>query len=941
MLRTAALVLTALTGFTALVYQVAWQKYLAVLLGSHAEATATVLGIFLGGLSLGYALFGRVSGWLVSRAVEARRRAPILATYGLVEVGIGVYALAFPRLFSGVEFLSLRLPASTETSAFGLDVLLTVLLIGPATILMGGTIPLLTQALARSLDDATRLHAFVYAFNTVGAFAGALIAGLYLVPELGLRACVVMMGWINLGAGLLFMALGRTGSDAHTAEIHDEGRAPARFYRYALVAGLGGFAMMTLQLILNRIGALSLGASHFTFAMVVAVFVLSIALGSLTVTALREIRPSYLIGSQWLLVVILLVAYAYVPDAPYWALRVRLDYPGAVENFYPFYLRIFSWSLLLLVLPVGLSGASLPLIFHHLRREKADLGTMAGRLYAWNTLGSLLGALLGGYLLLFWLDLHHTYRIATGGLAVGAAILTGLVQPRAGRPAYAALAAVLLLLLLAPAWPTTKLASGLFRGAGIRETRGIGPDAFIEKEWTDRDMEIVFYDDDPSSSIAVIARPDGAENGIAVISNGKSDGKIPGDELTMGLAALVPAILSESPARAFVVGYGTGYTVGVLSQLAGIHEVVVAEISSGVIEGAPLFEPYNFQAAGSAKTRIIRGDAYRALLRSPGRYDVIVSEPTNPWVTGVEMLYSREFLQTARSRLTADGIYVQWFHLYEMDDPTVALVLNTYRQAFERVSVWAVTPSDVLILGWADDESVPDLVAMEQRFGQDEYSSLFAALGITSFAELLAHEVIPIGALAGSELSSRVHTLLHPILSHAAAQAFFAAEMARLPTTNRGAGAIAGAENSLVRRYLAGLPEAGRAVALEAITRETCDHYVPLCLSLLARWRHDEPDSPDLARLLVEVRDKNPTLVSSYSEANLQKLSQLFTPAGITGVPSSFESATWALGLFDRFYHHAAPFDSRGVFNAWRRCRIDPRCGSELPRIRQIGLPAE
>ncbi|MFP6628643.1 MAG: fused MFS/spermidine synthase [Myxococcota bacterium] len=943
MVQTAALALTVLTGFTALVYQVAWQNYLAVLLGSHAEATAAVLGIFLGGLSLGYALFGRVSGWLVSRSAEAGRRTPLLEAYGLVEVGIGVYALAFPWVFSGVQVLSLGLPGSAEGATFAIDVLLTVLLIGPPTLLMGGTVPLLTQGLSRSLDDATRLHAFVYGFNTVGAFGGALAAGLYLIPELGLRDCVVAMGAVNIGAGIVFMLLGRLPSAARTSDPRGQGTAPAHFHRYALVAGLGGFSMMTLQTALNRIGALSLGASHFTFAMVVAVFVLSIALGSLAVTALREIRPSYLVASQWLLVVILLAAYTSVPDAPYWASRVRLDYPGAAENFYPFHLRIFCWSLLLLVLPVSLSGASLPLIFHHLRREVGELGTTAGRLYAWNTLGSLLGALLGGYLLLLWLDLHHTYRIAVGALAIGAALLTHLVHPRTARWAYGALAAVLALLFLAPAWPATKLTSGLFRGAAVRDSRGLGPDAFIEWGWaiSRGGMEIAFYDDDPSSSVAVIAHPDRPERGIAVINNGKSDGKLPGDELTMGLLALVPAILSDSPQRAFVIGYGTGYTVGILSQLASAQEVVVAEISSGVIEAAPLFEPYNFHAAGSAKTRIIRSDAYRALLRSSGRYDVIVSEPTNPWVAGVEMLYSREFLQAARNRLTPGGIYVQWFHLYEMDDATVALVLNTYRQAFERVSVWASTPSDVIIVGWNDDEAVPDLVAMERRFGQDDYSGLFATLGIDSFPELLAHEVIPAGALAGTELPPRVHTLLHPILSHSAAQAFFAGETGRLPTTNRGAGARAGAENSLVRRYLAGLPEGARATALETITRETCDHYITPCLTWTARWRHDEPDSPALARLLYELRSKNASHAKSFSEANLQQISPLFGPTGITGIPLSFEAATWVLDLFDRFYHHGAPFDSRGLFNAWRRCRMDPRCGSELPRIRQIGLPAE
>ena len=173
MVRGVALVLTVLTGFTGLVYQVAWQKYVAVLLGSHSEATAAVLGIFLGGLSYGYLLFGKVSRRLIERA-KARGSAPrLLFSYGLVEAGIGLWALLFPLLFQLVQRVSLALPHGSEAVGFFVDVLLTALLIGPPTILMGGTIPLLTQGLSKGLEDATRFHAFVYAFNTAGAFADA------------------------------------------------------------------------------------------------------------------------------------------------------------------------------------------------------------------------------------------------------------------------------------------------------------------------------------------------------------------------------------------------------------------------------------------------------------------------------------------------------------------------------------------------------------------------------------------------------------------------------------------------------------------------------------------------------------------------------------------------------------------------------------------------
>ena len=177
MIRLIALLLTVLTGFTGLVYEVVWQRYLATLLGSHGEATAAVLGIFLGGLAVGYAVFGRASRWLVERAHRRGRRVQLLSFYALVEGGIGAYALLFPLLFSAAQYLSLLSPIDHDALGFAFDVALSALLIGPPAVLMGGTIPILTLALAGNLENATRVHAWIYGANTLGAFAGALEIG--------------------------------------------------------------------------------------------------------------------------------------------------------------------------------------------------------------------------------------------------------------------------------------------------------------------------------------------------------------------------------------------------------------------------------------------------------------------------------------------------------------------------------------------------------------------------------------------------------------------------------------------------------------------------------------------------------------------------------------------------------------------------------------------
>src|SRR5258705_12138707 len=202
MLRWVALALTAVTGFTGLAYEVTWQRYLGILLGDHSEATAAVLGLFLGGLSLGYWVLGALARALVARGRRQQqvsrsepkasedqqqgRPAPLLVVYGAIEASVGVWSLCFPWLFPLVRAASVSLPTGDGALAFTVDTALAALLIVPPAMLMGGTIPFLTQALARNLSDATRLHALVYATNTAGAFAGTLATGFALIRWLGL-----------------------------------------------------------------------------------------------------------------------------------------------------------------------------------------------------------------------------------------------------------------------------------------------------------------------------------------------------------------------------------------------------------------------------------------------------------------------------------------------------------------------------------------------------------------------------------------------------------------------------------------------------------------------------------------------------------------------------------------------------------------------------------
>jgi spermidine synthase len=798
---------------------------------------------------------------------------------------------------------------------------------------MGGTIPMLTQALARSLDDATGTHALVYGFNTTGAFAGALAAGFWIVPALGLAGALVAMAVVNLAAGAIFVALGRRASAAPPlpppeADVRVEG-----FAAFAGAAFLTGFAMMTLQTVLIRMGGLSFGSSEFTFAMVVAVFVLCIALGSFAVSWLPRIPPGLVVVAFWAMVILLVLLYQPLQDSPYWAHRLRVRFSDLPSSFYPYHAAGFAGVLAVIGLPVALSGAALPLFFHHLRREVGQLGDVAGRLYSWNTLGSVVGALLGGYALLFWLDLHHVFRLGIAALAVAGALITVRVLGLGRLGVAVSLAAFLAAVASLPAWSPNRLASGLFRKRLPLEQTFAGPEALFASLISKH--RIPFYDDDPNTSVAVFGSPPDA-----IIVNGKSDSSLAGDRTTTCLAALVPALLAERTERAFVVGYGTGVTAGELAVLPPMREVLVAEISTGVMEAAPLFDYGNQQASTLETLRIVRGDAFRALLRSQGRFDVITSEPSNPWVTGVEMLYSREFLEAARDHLAPGGVFGQWFHTYETDDATVALVLRTYASVFDHVAVWHLTGYDHLLLGVRDAESALDIERIVTRAGTPAFAAGLRRCKIESPPALFAHELLPLGVLHAAIPPGELHTLHHPRLSHLAARAFFTGGVGQLPATATPEATEIGLRNSLIQRYAAFLGGPISDSTHAKIVGETCKYLPRQCVTLLAHWQHEMPDSPLREKLQAEILTQ-PHFAGMTREQTVDPVARLYGdgPIATDGAADPVQAAIEASELYRAHFHHAIPFSREALAAAWDRCESDAersdRCRAARAQVEQ------
>jgi len=639
-----------------------------------------------------------------------------------------------------------------------------------------------------------------------------------------------------------------------------------------------------------------------------------------------------------LLVLLLFPLYLVMEDAGYWAHVIRALFYPIDQAFYAYHLVNFEAVFLVLFVPIGLSGALLPLLFHGLQREVRELGSVAGRLYAWNTFGSLLGALLGGYLLLFWLDLHHVYRIAMVALAVGASILTVLVlRPMSRFAVPVILIPTLGAIALLPAWSGEKLSAGLFRARGEGALSFLGP----ERLFAERDIgEVVFYTDGPTSTVTVVDPPGGSAENRAILVNGKSDGALFSDYTTMALTALIPALMAERVEKSFVVGYGTGVTTGELAALDSMRTVDVAEISHGVIQAAPLFEDGNLAASKSPKVSIRRGDAYRTLLQSREKYDIIISEPSNPWVVGVEMLYSREFLEAARERLTPGGVYAQWFHSYESDSEVVALVLRTYASVFPHVSVWYTFGADMLLLGFDRVDRAFDVEALEERFARSDFAAGFARTGIENFAQFAAHELLPLGTLHALEQPGEIHSLRHPLLSYRAARAFFRGRLATLaPHQNRAQARIA-MQNWLLRRHARGKKQLPEELVLAA-AQESCrlnrnEH----CATFFALWSLHYPESPTLKDALARTRRKGSGVSGYLTPQSLAAFRMLL--GGKKPDPGQTYSAAEAerlTGWFRRHYHHAVPFRRDRLDEIWDRCR---EADCEKRRIRamaEIGIP--
>ncbi len=663
-----------LTGATALVFEVVWTRLLLLSLGATAVAVGAVLGAFMGGMAVGAFLAGRPF---------VARLDPVLA-YAALEGWAGLYGLATPFLLRLAE-------TQSPVAQFGAAIVLLM----PATIGMGASLPVLARALGSDSSWVAVNVGRLYAANTAGAVLGPLVAVFWLFPQLGLHRTLHVASGIDLLVFVAVVALRRRAfppwetpapEPAEGGRSHDDALL-------LLALAVSGAVAMVYEVAWTRVLSLAFASSVYGVTIMLSAFLAGLAGGSAWASTVlrRSRRPASYRAVAWLLAGTALGAYLSLPLADRLPRLFLALHRGAPEQEASLFVTQFFVAALLMLPSALCLGAMLPVAASVPVSIRREVGTRVSRLYTANLVGSATGAVLASAVLLGHYGVSLTVRLASG-----AAIATALfLMVRTGRLSVkrSAVAAASLLLILAISPSQQAVARGIGFYAGLATYQEL--DAEELRRVVDA-HRMLYYRDGPTATVAV---HDVGGYRVLMI-NGKTDASNgPGDMQTQLLLAHLPLMVHPDAKRVAVVGWGSGVTAGAALSYP-VERVDAFEIEPAVVEGSAHFDEVNGEPLEDSRLQLVVGDARALLRRSPEKYDVIISEPSNPWITGIANLFTREFFRIVESRLSPDGVVCQWFHLYGMSEESTRSLVATFGSVFPEQLLFRMSSGrDVLLLG--------------------------------------------------------------------------------------------------------------------------------------------------------------------------------------------------------------------------------------------------
>jgi spermidine synthase len=656
-------------------------------------AVSTVLTVFMSGLALGSFLAGRWSDKERKRLQvtgDPRGAARFLTVYGILELFIGAWAILSLVLLNGVEhvYLSAARDGMQGTSLHGLVFLGSFLVLLPPTAAMGATLPAFTQMLVVSKVDVGTWLSRIYGWNTLGACCGAALGGFVLLPLLGLKLSVACAAAANVVIGAIALVGARrlhgqpvTAQEMEESDQGDPTRAGS--WLLPIAFGVSGFAAMVYQLGWTRGLILSIGSSTYSFAIILTAFLASLGLGSLVYKRLmgkREPRTWHLAVLQFVIALSALLATYGIGALP--AVMVKAI-PALDYHFLRILLFDFGAVLLLMFLPTLAMGLTFPLVTHLYTDRMSSLGKRLGEAYAANTCGAIAGSFLAGFVLVPTLGAQKALLGAVVvNLTVGFVLA---VADRASGANLGALTAVAItgcvLVATTPAWDPSRLSAG----AGIYAKA----ENFL--------FEPAYYKDGVSATVTVGFN--GAHSPY-LKTNGKTDASVAVQDMAHQiLTGLVPAALHPEPKQVAVVGLGSGVTAATLAALDSVEKVYCAELEPAIVEVQDYFAPYTDHVLKHPKLDLVVNDGRTFILGSGQPFDLIVSEPSNPWIAGIGNLYTKDFYHACADRLNPGGLMCQWIHYYSMSRQDLDMVLSTFFSAFPDGAVFMIGPGDILLVG--------------------------------------------------------------------------------------------------------------------------------------------------------------------------------------------------------------------------------------------------
>ena len=689
-----------LSGATGLVYELLWVRVLYQTFGSTIQSITTVVAAYMGGLGLG--------AWLLGRRADRDPRPAAL--YGMLEIAIAVFGLISPlvlgvahRLYLGIAG-ALQLTGATSVALrFGLAL---VVLLVPTT-LMGGTLPVLTRTFMGSdRGQLKRSLGLLYGLNTLGAVVGTALAGFFLIELVGIRASLWGTAAVNLALGAGALALARPMaalSESVRAPDAKSGPAPRRLrYLACALLALTAFASLLDEIAWTRVLVMVVGGSTYAFTLVLLVFLLGIGLGSAFVARRRAVRPASAAdaalaqGITGAGAALLLLFFAALPVYVI-AVFGHVEFGAGTRLL----LLGVAVGAVVLIPAVGM-GLSFPLLTDLAAPRDAARAADVGTAYALNTLGSIAGAVLTGFVLVVALGTEATLRI---GLVINGAAALALAGFAAhgvaeGSPEHRALRRRVLV-----AGALAGVALGVAVGTPAWGTRliDLGPTIYAREPMdaarrqaflAHRGSRLLAFREGRNATVSVWE----GLTGRTLRVNGKVDASDHADMNTQIMVGLAAAAARPDPASALVIGFGSGVTTRVLADVPGIRRVRVVEIEPAVLEMGRYFSGVNDTVLARPRVAAVVDDARSALQLKGERYDIIASEPSNPWVAGVATLYTPEYFRIVRSRLADDGVFCQWLQIYQLPLDVAAGIVRNLRQAFPHVEVWFSTSLDLQIL---------------------------------------------------------------------------------------------------------------------------------------------------------------------------------------------------------------------------------------------------